>query len=70
MTIYPNTIVLSALTMAVALYADAADVTGKWKAEFESQIGHLNYTYEIRPTAVNSPAKRSGCWKGKKQKST
>ena len=26
----------------------AADVTGKWKSEFDTQIGHLKYTYELR----------------------
>jgi hypothetical protein len=26
----------------------AADVSGKWKSEFETQIGHLKYTYELK----------------------
>jgi hypothetical protein len=26
----------------------AADVTGKWKSEFDTQIGHLKYTYELK----------------------
>jgi hypothetical protein len=25
-----------------------ADVTGKWKSEFDTQIGHLKYTYELK----------------------
>ena len=28
--------------------AYAADVTGKWKAEFESQIGQQKYTYDLK----------------------
>ena len=27
---------------------NAADLTGKWKSEFDTQIGHLKYTYELR----------------------
>lgn len=26
----------------------AADLTGKWKSEFDTQIGHLKYTYELK----------------------
>src|ERR1041385_4418683 len=26
----------------------AADVTGKWNSEFDTQIGHLKYTYELK----------------------
>src|SRR5262245_28852888 len=26
----------------------AADATGKWKSEFDTQIGHLKYTYELK----------------------
>jgi hypothetical protein len=26
----------------------AADITGKWKSEFDTQIGHLKYTYELK----------------------
>src|ERR1043165_5736172 len=25
-----------------------ADISGKWKAEFDTQIGHLKYTYELK----------------------
>jgi len=34
---------LAALTPALA-----ADVTGKWTAEFETAIGRQNYTYELK----------------------
>jgi hypothetical protein len=26
----------------------AADVTGKWKSEFDTQVGHLKYMYELK----------------------
>src|SRR5262245_33144075 len=31
----------------------AADVTATWKAEFDSQIGHLKYTYTLKQDATN-----------------
>jgi len=41
------------LAAAVALFASmivgyAADVAGKWTAEFDTPIGRLNYTYEFQ----------------------
>jgi hypothetical protein len=37
------------LALASTLAAvQAADVTGKWKSEFDTQIGHLKYTYELK----------------------
>jgi hypothetical protein len=37
------------LALAVTLTAlHAADVTGKWKSEFDTQIGHLKYMYELK----------------------
>jgi len=26
----------------------AADITGKWKSEFDTQVGHLKYMYELK----------------------
>jgi len=42
--------VVTALGLALlwALPAMAADVTGKWKAEFESPVGTQKYTYEFK----------------------
>jgi len=34
--------------LALALAAHAADVSGKWKSEFESQIGAQKYTFEFK----------------------
>lgn len=39
--------ILLALTSTLAA-VHAADVTGKWKSEFDTQIGHLKYTYELK----------------------
>jgi F5/8 type C domain len=48
MTTYRRILVLAALTPAFVGFANAADVTGKWKAEFESPVGHLKYTYDLK----------------------
>ena len=37
-----------ALTLALVASAYAADVTGKWTAEFDTQIGAQKYTYEFK----------------------
>jgi hypothetical protein len=39
-------VTLFAFATLTALHA--ADVTGKWKSEFDTQIGHLKYTYELK----------------------
>ena len=39
------TLIAAAATLSAA---HAADVTGKWKSEFDTQIGHLKYTYELK----------------------
>jgi hypothetical protein len=33
---------------ATLIALHAADVTGKWKSEFDTQVGHLKYTYELK----------------------
>src|SRR5215468_8448689 len=42
----PIAILLALAATLTALHA--ADVTGKWKSEFDTQIGHLKYTYELK----------------------
>jgi len=39
---------LTALTLGALNTLNAADATGKWKSEFDTQIGHLKYTYELK----------------------
>lgn len=41
-------LVVSALLAFVLPSLHAADITGKWKSEFDTQIGHLKYTYELK----------------------
>src|SRR2546427_545765 len=41
-------IILTTLTLGVPCSLNAADVTGKWKSEFDTQIGHLKYIYEFK----------------------
>jgi len=43
-----RTAILPALILAVATLAIAADVSGKWTASFETQIGTQTYTYEFK----------------------
>ena len=40
-----------ALLLASGLPAGAADLPGRWTAEFDSQIGVQKYVYEIKKTA-------------------
>jgi hypothetical protein len=41
-------IILTAIALSNLGTLRAADVTGKWKAEFETQIGQLKYVYELK----------------------
>src|SRR5580704_12372840 len=43
-----TTFVHAALLLGLATSLHATDVTGKWKSEFDTQIGHLNYTYDLK----------------------
>jgi hypothetical protein len=40
-------------TLALAAAAHAADVTGKWKAEFEAGGGQMKYTYDLKSDGTN-----------------
>jgi len=37
-----------ALALSLTLAAQAADISGKWTAEFDTQIGVQKYTYEFK----------------------
>ena len=43
--------------------AHAADPTGKWKAEFDMQIGKQTYTYDLKVDGVNTLDTRSANFK-------
>ncbi len=39
---------IGVLALGATLAAVAADVTGKWKSEFESPVGQLKYVYDLK----------------------
>lgn len=43
-----KTLAILALTLGVLGSLQAADVSGKWKADFETQIGRLKYLYDLK----------------------
>ena len=47
------------LLCAALVIAAAEDITGTWKASFDTQIGQQNYTYtfEVKGTALTGKAK-------------
>jgi hypothetical protein len=50
MRIGRTVVALSLVALSSALPARAADATGKWKAEFDTQVGLQKYTFEIKVT--------------------
>ena len=42
------TIILATITLGVSGSLNGANVTGKWKSEFDTRIGHLKYTYQFK----------------------
>jgi hypothetical protein len=43
-----RTLKLAILILAAVVFAYGADVTGKWKASFDTPIGVQNYTYDLK----------------------
>jgi hypothetical protein len=61
MKIMTRTIALAALTLAFVGTARAEDtVTGKWKGEFDSQIGLQKYTFDFKVAGTNLTGKAVG----------
>lgn len=52
-----KTVILTALTLAIAY---AADASGKWTAEFDTQIGAQKYTYDFKVDAGKLTGKANG----------
>ena len=52
-------IVLVAVTTGLAAAAQAPDITGKWTATFDTQIGVQNYTYDfvVKDSVLTGKAK-------------
>jgi hypothetical protein len=51
MRIRGSMLLLPTIALAFILPAHAADVTGKWRAEFDSQIGPQKYTFDLKAEA-------------------
>jgi hypothetical protein len=43
-----KSVVLAVLVLCSLVCLFAADITGKWKSEFESQVGAQKYTFEFK----------------------
>ena len=41
-------IFLTAMAVSVAAWAGGPDLNGKWNSEFDTQIGHLKYVYDLK----------------------
>jgi hypothetical protein len=58
---FTKTLVLAAFTLAVAGVVRAEDsVVGKWKVQFESQIGVQKYTFEFKVDGTNITGRAIG----------
>ncbi|MGA2279151.1 MAG: hypothetical protein ABSG80_02475 [Verrucomicrobiota bacterium] len=62
MKTYTKSIALTSLTLALAGSAWSADTTvaGKWKGQFDSQIGLQKYTYEFKVAGTNLTGTATG----------
>ena len=62
MKTYTKSIALAAFTLALAGSAWSADTTvaGKWKGQFDSQIGLQKYTFEFKIAGTNLTGKAIG----------
>ena len=58
--IQSRAVTMAILMLACALAAYAADVTGKWTAEFDTQIGVQKYTYELKADGAKLTGKATG----------
>ena len=48
MRLQRNILLPACITVAFAVSALAADVTGKWNAVFDTSVGRYNYTFEFK----------------------
>ena len=63
---YRPAIVCAALLLAAAGSLHAADVTGKWKSEFDTQIGKQKYIYELKADGDKLTGRAKGDIAGQK----
>jgi hypothetical protein len=59
MRLIARTGAVAAVALAVALVAHAADVSGKWTAEFDTQVGPQKYVFELKADAGKVTGKAS-----------
>jgi opacity protein-like surface antigen len=55
----PKIVTGTFLALALAVGAHAADISGKWSASFDTQVGKQSYTYEftVKGTQLTGKAK-------------
>jgi hypothetical protein len=51
MRLIARTAAVAGIVLGVALAAHAADVTGKWTAEFDTQVGPQKYVFDLKADA-------------------
>ena len=54
-----TSVVLAVLILCSLVCVFAADISGKWTAEFDSQVGLQKYTYEFKVDGTNISGKAS-----------
>ncbi len=54
-----STVAFLGVALSCALQVRAADATGKWKAEFDSQVGVQKYTYDLKVEGAKVTGKAS-----------
>ena len=59
MSIGSRVLAIASLVLVCAVPARAADVTGKWKAEFDTQVGAQKYTYDLKVEGAKVTGKAS-----------
>ncbi len=59
MSTVSRTVALLGVALFCALPVRAADATGKWKAEFDSQVGVQKYTYDLKVEGAKVTGKAS-----------
>jgi len=59
MNIGSRVLAIAGLVLVCAVPARAADATGKWKAEFDSQVGVQKYTYDLKVEGAKVTGKAS-----------
>ncbi len=65
-----KTVVLAVLITAGLFCAYAADITGKWTAEFDTQVGLQKYTFEFKAEGTTLTGRALGNIAGAESQST